>query len=392
MITPSVALALLLLGVTTLWIIAGVVAVARVRRRASPRRSSPAQAPPITVLKPLAGVDPGLEANLASFFTQRYPVFQLLFGVERADDPAVPVVERLRARYPGVDARLVVSSRFAGVNPKVSNLRAMLPHARYDLVLISDSNVRAPSDYLDDLAATYLSGAEEGAPAGRTAPIGLVTNVFSGLGERDLGAALENVQLNGFIAAGALVPTRAGDAAVVGKSMFFSRAVFERLGGFEVVSGVLAEDFIIGKMFQHGGYRVVVARTVLASVNGEVPLARFFDRQLRWAMMRLRLRPLAFVLEPLSSPLLMAVIAVKVLGPAAGISWALLLMLLRDAGQWVLLRGARRSYLPVALGLLREAAQLVTWCVVPFVRHVSWRGHRVRLGAGTHVFVPDSAR
>src|SRR6267142_2503821 len=104
----------------------------------------------------------------------------------------------------------------------------MVEAARSDLLVISDSNVRAPQSYLTDLVATK-----------QMENAGLVTSVFAGTGERSLGAALENVQLNGFVAAGSALPTLFRDAAVVGKSMLFSRQEFEALGGFERVSDVL---------------------------------------------------------------------------------------------------------------------------------------------------------
>src|SRR5262249_35591372 len=181
---------------------------------------------------------------------------------------------------------------------------------------------------------------------------------------------------------GACLPTLLGDPAIVGKSMLFRRSVFDRLGGFESVADVLAEDFLIGKMFQHAGYDVRIAPTVIASINGELTLMGFLKRQLRWSMLRFRLNPLAFLLEPCTSPIAMLPFAFAALGPWAFV-WAAALIALRDGGQWALLRGRERALLAIALGPVRDAVMLAVWLVTPFIKHVSWRGHRGRLGAGT---------
>jgi ceramide glucosyltransferase len=358
---------------TTLWIVLGVAAVLFTVARRGRRSIEPRG---VTILKPLAGADEDLEANLESFFRQDHAPIQIVFGVEGDGDPVIPIAERLIARHPDVDAVLIVHGGARAMNPKIRNLLPMLAKAKHDLLLISDSNVRAPRDYVSVAVETLVSGPETG----------LVTHLFRGIGERAIGAALENVQLNGFVAAGAALPTCAGDAAVIGKSMLFSRRAFESIGGFDSVKDMLAEDFLIGKMFQHAGYAVRIAPTILECRNGALPLDRFFARQLRWSMLRFRLRGVAFALEPLANPLAVAPIACLVLGVPGGIAWALAMTALRDAGQWLVLRGPERIWIPLLLGPVRDAAALATWIATPFARHVRWRGHRVRLGPGTYAY------
>jgi ceramide glucosyltransferase len=401
------ALAFVLIGLCSVWTLLGIVAVIRatrgqrlpesVRPVESPLRLSSALSdgravderagraldlPPVSVLKPLCGADAGLEENLESFFVQNHPSFELVFGVQNAEDPAVAVVRTLCARFPEVDAKLVVHSGAGGINPKVDNLVGMLPHATHDLVLISDSNVRAPAGYVSEMVETLLSDPKAG----------LVTNLFAGTGEDGLGAALENTQLNGFCAAGAALPTLLGDALIVGKSMLFSRSTFEALGGFRRVSDVLAEDYVMGKMFQHGGFKVRIAPSVLDNVTRGMSVRAFMQRQLRWAMLRARLRPAAQLLEPITSPLAMLPVAIGLMGPAAGLTWAMTLLALRDVGGWVALRGWKNAWIPALLSPARELLMLVVWFRAPLKRHVIWRGHRVRLGAGTLVFAPAEAR
>lgn len=360
-------------ALTTAWVLLGTAAI---RGVVACRVEGDVAAPPVTVLKPLAGADPSLASNLESFFEQDHTDMELVFGVERDDDPAIPIVQSLMLRYPNVPSKLIVHSGRRGFNPKVRNLGGMIEHASHDLVLISDSNVRAPTHYVREAAALFASDPS----------IGLVTHLFAGRGESTLASNLECVTLTGYVAAGTALPTTVGDAAVVGKSMLFSRKQLEPLGGLERVRDVLAEDYVIGKMFQRAGLRVVIAPTVLDNVVGAVGARSHFDRQLRWSMLRMRLRPLAFVLEPLSSPLVAFPFAVAALGPALALAWLAAMYVIRDAAAWLMLRGRSGLWAPLVLGPLRDAVALAVWAATPLKRHVSWRGNKLRLGAGTLLF------
>ena len=130
-------MSLLLVLACTLWTLIGAASVLAVTRRRAP---SPGPRPPITVLKPLCGADPGLEANLESFFVQHYPDYELVFGVESAIDPSVPIAARVMHRHPERVSKLVVHGLTRGNNPKIRNLRGMIRHASHDLVAVSDSN------------------------------------------------------------------------------------------------------------------------------------------------------------------------------------------------------------------------------------------------------------
>jgi len=371
--TPE-ALCLFPVAVCSAWAALGAAAVID-RVLALPPAVARGDLPPVSVLKPLCGADPSLEECLGSFFTQNHPAFELVFGVERADDPALAVVERLRARHPDVAVRVVVGGGLGGNNPKVRNLRAMLPAASHDLVLISDSNVRAPPGYVASLAAVRAADPS----------VGIVTNLFVGAGGRGLGGALESVQLAGFCAAGVALPSALGDVTVVGKSMLVSRRELDALGGLARVADVLAEDYVLGKVYQHAGRRVAISPVVLDNALGPMDVAAFVRRHLRWAMMRYHLRPFAYALEPLTSPLAVLPFAWRLLGPWA-LVWAAAVLLVRDAIPSLALQGERGLHRPLLYGWAREVAALAVWAAAPLRRHVSWRGHRVRVGAGTMLF------
>ena len=373
------ALAFALLGLCTVWIVLGwaaLVGVVRLRVHAV-QGGGPEPLPKVSVLKPLSGADAQLAVNLQSFFEQDYPHLELVFGVEDPHDPAIAIVKELQARYPNVSSTLVVhAAGRRGMNPKVKNLLGMLTAARHELWIVSDSNIRAPAHYVRELVHVLT----------RSPDVGLVTSLFAGACENTLGGALETVQLNGFCASGTALPTLLGDSAVVGKSLLFRRDEFLDLGGFEAVAHVLAEDFVIGKMFEHAGKRICIAPSVLINTTADLSVPSYLRRHLRWCMMRCRLRPLAYALEPLTSPLFLMPLAVFACGWPGALAWTCALLLLRDVGGWLVLRGPRRLLLPLSLSIVRELSMLAVWACAPLKRHVTWRGHKARLGAGTLLF------
>jgi ceramide glucosyltransferase len=354
-------------------VVFSLFAVTRASRR---RHVSREHQPSVTILKPLCGADDDLESNLTTFFTQHYANYELLFGVEGDSDPAADVVRRLRVRFPQVPCRLVLHNGARGLNPKVSNLRAMLESGAHDIVLISDSNVAVSPDYLERMVGELIRPG-----------VGMVTSPLAGWGEDTLGSVLENLQMNSQIAGVVSASSLAGRTLVVGKSVMFRRSLFERLGGFGSVANLLAEDYVMGRMFLQAGYRVSLCQNVVRNVSKRTSLAGFVRRYLRWSVMRARIKPLAYPLEPLGNPL-----AIALMAPLAGASfsaailWALGLILLRDALCWIRLRGTRGLARALPLAPLKELIMLLIWAGAPFVRHISWRSHRVRISAGTRLY------
>jgi hypothetical protein len=138
-------------------------------------------------------------------------------------------------------------------------------------------------------------------------------------------------------------------------------------------------------MFENAGQRVVIAPTVLSNPNRGLSLRAAFARHLRWSMLRWRLRPLAALLEPLTSPLLVLPLAWHLFG-AFALLWFVTLIALRDAGGWIVLRGLRRAWIPLVLGPVRDAAAPFAWALGALKRHVTWRGQRLRLSSGTLLY------
>jgi len=357
--------------VTTLF---GTVALVWATRQ---RRNLPDFTPAVTIYKPLKGLDEGLEENLRSFFRLDYPTYQLLFCVADHDDPAIPIVHRLLEEFPEHDAQLIVGRPPFGLNPKVESLAAMDGYRRHDTILISDSNVRVRPSYLRETAC-YL--AEPG--------VGLVTNLFVGVGERQTGAVLENLELNGFIAGGVAAAALLRMTCVVGKSMLFPAHVLEAIGGFAPVRNLLAEDQVIGMRVRKAGYSIRLSHHVIENVNQTRGFRWFLNRHSRWYKIRRRLAFPAFVIEPTANLTIIGLI--WALSSATPLAWEGLLGLVglgmaRDALQTRWLRGSFPRLRHLLLSPAKDLFLLPVWFDALVNDRVQWRGHRFRIGRFTRL-------
>jgi ceramide glucosyltransferase len=345
------------------------------------RRRLQNYAPPVTIFKPLKGLDEDLEDNLRSFFRLEYPVFQLLFCVADADDPAIDVVRKLQAEFPAQDSELVIGCPQFGLNPKVESLAAMDPRRKHDVILISDSNVRVRPTYLSETVC-YL-----GEPG-----VGLVSNLFAGVGEKQPSAVMENLQLNGFIAAGVAMASVCRATCVVGKSMLMPWQALEAIGGFAAVRNVLAEDQVIGVRVKQAGYSIRLSHHVIENVNRRRSLRWFLNRHSRWYKIRRRMALPAFAAEPLAN--LATVGLVWAFSGDSGIAWGGLFALVglgmaRDAIQTRRLRGSYPKVRHLVFSAAKDILLLPVWFDAILNRRVQWRGHRFVIGRMTRLRRPS---
>ena len=287
---PSISETSLLALVATVAVVSALGGTAALFWVTRPRKNLPDHTPPVSIFKPLKGLDEGLEDSLRSFFRLDYPCYQLLFCVADLDDPAIEVVQKLMGEFPDRDTHLVIGCPAFGLNPKVESLAAMDHHRKYDVILISDSNVRVRPSYLRETAC-YLSD-----PG-----VGLVSNIFTGVGEVQPGAVMENLHLNGFIAAGVAAAAVVRATCVVGKSMLLPVKTLQAIGGFAAVRNVLAEDQVIGMRVRQAGYSIRLSHHVVENVNSRRNLKWFLNRHSRWYKIRRRLAFPAFAVEPVAN-------------------------------------------------------------------------------------------
>jgi ceramide glucosyltransferase len=339
--------------------------------------------PAISVLKPLKGADEDLYDNLVSFATQDYPRFELVFACEEISDPALRVVRRLQEAYPSVPIAVVAGGKPVGYNPKINNLSQAAAAASHDLLLISDADVRVDPNYLRAVAAELADSR-----------VGLVSNPIVGVGEQSLGSALDNLHLNTFVLASVCAaPVFARHACVVGKSMLFRHSEFLRLGGWAKIKDVLAEDYVLGQLYQQAGYRVALSSYAIRAVNRRRSVADFARRHVRWGQMRRKLAGPLYWLEPMMLPsawLALAMGLILVQQPSATLQAAFWIAgsacALRLLGNLMLVRVLRGGLPGLATWVLAPLKDLLVvglWLFAAVDTTVNWRGNRFRIGAGS---------
>ena len=243
--------------------------------RYAPKEEPAAPAPPpLTVLKPLHGDEPHLEYNLATFFTQVYTApIQLVFGVQDAKDPAIEVVERLRARHPGIDAELVIDTSRHGSNAKVSNLINMQAAARHEVLVVSDSDIAVPNNYLARVAGSLQ-------PKG----VGAVTCFYLGWAGAGLGSRLCAMGIDYQFLPNAITSVALNLAEpCFGSTVALKKSVLDEIGGLAAFADFLADDFEIGRAVRARGYRVAISRFTVQHACNERSIGEWLSHELRWA-------------------------------------------------------------------------------------------------------------
>ncbi len=368
-------LAVLLTAAGLVVVAAGAVAVRRFAAAAPrPTRRRPA----VTVMKPLCGEEPLLEAALASICRQDYPAFQVVFGVQDEDDPALLAVQRVRRRFPACDIAVTVNATLHGLNRKVSNLINMMPEARHDVLVFSDSDLHVPPDYLDRIVARLEQP--------RT---GLVTSLCVGLPTAAGPAArLGATGISHLFLPGALLSRALGREDCLGTTMALRRGTLARVGGLQSLVRHLADDNVLAQRVRQLGLQVGLAGTVPMTAVPEASLRALWQHEMRWARTIRALEPALFTTSVLQYPLFWGACACVLAQGEAwsvglfGAAWAVRALAASSISRW--LRQGWRPAIAVPFWLLplRDALSVSQVVASYLGARVVWRGHVMQADDG----------
>lgn len=339
-------------------------------RRIQPQPALPGTTPPISILKPLAGIDEGLEQNLRTFFEQDFHDFEILFAVRSEKDPAIAVVQKLRAEYAAVRSRLIITGEPPYANAKVFSLDRMLAAARYDLLVMSDSDIRVTPRMLSILAAEFADPR-----------LGLATCPYRAVPGRSFWSTLEAVGLNTEFIGGVLVARMLdGMKFALGPTIAARRETLVRIGGFDAVKDFLAEDFVMGRLAAEHGFGVILSSYVIEHRIGAQRLLANLKHRLRWNRSTRRSRPWGYIGQVFTNPLPLALL----FWAAAPAWWPVFAtsLVFRAIAAWATAGHALDDSLVKRLWFLvplQDIASFLSWAGGFFGNTIVWRGRKYYL-------------
>lgn len=346
--------------------------VVAARRYCAVRPTGSAGTPSISVLKPLAGLDEGLEDNLRSFFEQDYPRYEILFAVRHESDPAVEVVRRLQGLFPGVDARLLLTGEPPYPNAKVYSLDRMLAEAQHDLLVMADSDVRVSRGMLRTIASEFADPS-----------LGVATSPYRGVPGRSFWSILEALGLNTEFLGGVLVARLLdGMKFALGPMIAARRQTLASIGGFDRLKDFLAEDFVMGKLAAEAGFRVILSSYVIEHRIGSQTFISNLRHRLRWCRSTRRSRPWGYVGQVFTNPLPPALLLLAMwpaMWPLSAITLAM-----RGLAGWATAGWVLHDPLTARLWWLvpvQDIASFLVWLAGFFGNTILWRGRRYYLRA-----------
>lgn len=330
----------------------------------------------MSIIKPLKGLDEGLEDNLRSFFQNTLSKFEILFCVADPKDPAAGLVRSLIEKFPHVDARLCIAGVEIGQNPKVNNIAKAYQEAKYDLIWISDSNIRLDAGDMEALLEDFYSE-----------DVGMLTAAVSGKEPSTFAGALEAMFLNTFYSRWMRITEAANKPCVIGKCMIFKKSTADRFGGLKVLARFLAEDYMAGVATQQLGLKVKVSQVPAKQILGKLTFRQFWERHIRWGRIRKAQNMIAYVLEPLSNSVVSGLIGAFAFNTLFGVDplyfWLghMSLYLIYD----FLVYATIEPWVPISfpiLWIVRELLSFPLWFMSLLGKTVNWRGRKIVVEQG----------
>jgi ceramide glucosyltransferase len=339
-------------------------------------------APGVSILKSLKGLDPAMLDAFRSHCCQSYAGrYEMLFGVSSLEDPAVGAVRQLQQEFPNHELRLVECPESLGCNGKVSTLVQLARHARYDYLLINDSDITVSPRYLERVLAPF-------SPSRMQQETGLVTALYRGRAHATLPSRLESLGIASDFQAGVLLSRmlEGGLHYGLGSTLAVSRAALQKIGGLAPLLDHLADDYELGARIDRAGYRIILSAEVVETAIPAYRWRGFIDHQLRWARTVRDARPWGYAGMIFTHGLAWAMLNVLASGLSPVSLWLLALSLLLRFGLAMTV-GARiladHQVLP-SLGLLplRDLIALLIWVFGLAGNTIVWRGERFELKKG----------
>ena len=328
--------------------------------------------PPVTILKPLCGIDQGTYTNLASFCQQNYPQYQIIFGVRSSTDPSIEVIEKLIQQFPEIDINLLVKDQIIGANLKISNLANAVTMAKYDILLIADSDIRVGSEYLK----TVIQPLQD-------QKVGVVTCLYRSTAQ-GIATILEAICTATDFQAGILVSKQLeGIKFALGSTIVIRKTTLAKIGGFAVVADYLADDYQLGYLPTQIGEKVVLSNYIVEHGLGHSSLLDSINRQIRWARCIRVSRPwgyggLIFTFGTISSLLLLITNSGSIFSWLVfSITFLMRLIMAWLIGVKLLNDSVTKKYfwlIPIA-----DIVRFIIWCCGFFGNTIKWRGTKFKL-------------
>jgi ceramide glucosyltransferase len=345
--------------------VAGSLAGIRFFRRERGKKL-PDFAPPISILKPVRGVDFASYENFTSFCRQDYPSYEILFCVNDLSDPAVPLIQEVIAKHPERRIRLLHGAEQIGSNRKVNNLALLTREAQHEHLVQSDGDVRVGPQYLREVVAPFANPG-----------VGAVSCFYRGIAEKNLGAELEAVGASSDFFAGAMVADwKEGVTFALGASVATTKSWLKKIGDYEALANLLADDYELGNRIHKAGGKVLLSREMVWTMYPAQTAKGLWQHQVRWARTVRLCRPASFLALLFTHGLPWAVLA-AIVAPSAAMSVAYLLAYLglRFSMAWIVgVWGIGDQVLRRKLWLvpLRDALFFCVWLASFASNRVTW--------------------